>query len=188
MIGALKKLIRWANVTAGGADDKQFPIQQISYMGKTADCVMVFPYGMHGNASEDSIVLMFGVNGDSANRAGIPGTPQERPKMAANEFCMYHPKTQSIIHFKNNGDIDIDTVKNQSGNININTTQANVTASDSVTIDTPETTITGNLTVQGDTSLTDTVTSNGVDISDTHTHSGSPSAPSGAVSNTGVPV
>ncbi len=82
----------------------------------------------------------------------------------------------------------------------------------SVTIDTPETTMTGNLTVNGNTKidgtlevdgkvtanddlevalasiLSATVTSNSKDISDTHSHAGSPTAPSGAQSNTGNPV
>lgn len=170
MINRIKNLIRWARITRFGADDKQFPVQQVTYLGKVGDCMMIFPYGMHGNASEDSLVAMFEMGADSANRAGIPGTPQDRPKMAGNEFCLYHPKTQSIIHFRNNGDIDIDTVNNNQGSININTVQANIAASDSVNITAPETNITGNLTVTGDTSLGATVTSNGKNISNTHSH------------------
>jgi hypothetical protein len=68
----------------------------------------------------------------------------------------------------------------------------------SVTIDSPETTITGNLTVDGNalmksdltvsasTILTSNITSNGMNIGDTHTHSGSPTAPLGPISNTGI--
>lgn len=48
--------------------------------------------------------------------------------------------------------------------------------------------IKGELEVQGSTTLSADVTSNGKDISDTHTHSGSPTAPTGSISNTGVPV
>jgi phage baseplate assembly protein gpV len=78
--------------------------------------------------------------------------------------------------------------------VNINCKQANITASESVTVDTPTTVFTGNvqidqnLTVDGSSTLSSTVTSNGKDISDTHTHGGSPTAPSGAVSNTGAPT
>ncbi len=63
-----------------------------------------------------------------------------------------------------------------------------------VTIDTPDSEFTGNvkilknLEVVEDTTLSATVTSNGKDISDTHTHTGSPTAPTGAISNTGVPT
>lgn len=48
--------------------------------------------------------------------------------------------------------------------------------------------IVGNLEVIGDSTLSDTVTSSGTDISNTHTHTGSPSSPVGPVSNTGAPV
>ncbi len=52
----------------------------------------------------------------------------------------------------------------------------------SVTLDAPSTTLTGNLTVQGSTSV-QAITSRGKNISSTHTHSGVTSGPS----NTGVP-
>ena len=90
----------------------------------------------------------------------LPGSPQTRPELEPGEVAVYHPPTGSLIRFKANGDIDITA---------------------------PLVTITGNLTVTGDTALAATVTSNGKDISDTHTHVGSPSAPDGAQSNTGVP-
>lgn len=54
--------------------------------------------------------------------------------------------------------------------------------------DTPLTKFTGDIEVVGASILSATVTSNGKDISDTHKHNGSASAPSGPVSNTGTPV
>lgn len=69
-----------------------------------------------------------------------------------------------------------------------------IKATGQLTIDTPESLITGNVTINGDltviseTILSEDVTSNGVDISDTHSHSGSPTAPSGSVSDTGSPI
>lgn len=154
-----KKLIRWARVTASSLDDKDFPVNQVEYMGKTADCMMIFPYGMHANPESDALVLMTTPNGDSANRAGIPGTPQLRPKMSAGEFSLYHPKTQSIIHFRNSGDIDIDTIKNNSANININTVNANITATTKVTIDSPLAEFTGDVSISGKLDVTQNITS-----------------------------
>tara|TARA_R110000822_G_scaffold84867_3_gene199024 strand:- start:7371 stop:8087 length:717 start_codon:yes stop_codon:yes gene_type:complete len=46
----------------------------------------------------------------------------------------------------------------------------------------------GNLEVVGSSTLSDTVTSDGVDISGLHTHVGSPTAPLGVISPTGTPV
>lgn len=158
-----KKMIRWARVTLGGSDDKPFPVQQVEFMGKTGDCVMVFPFGMHANADVDSLVLMFSAQGDSANRAGIPFMPQGRPEMAEGEVCLYHPGSGSIIHLKSNGDIDL-----TAPSVNIN----------------GDANITGDLTVTGATALSDTVTSNGVNISDTHSHTQA----NDSAGNTEVPV
>jgi hypothetical protein len=54
----LSKLIRWCSVVRGGSDSAQFPMQQVGYLGKTADCVMLFPYGMHANVDGNSLALM----------------------------------------------------------------------------------------------------------------------------------
>jgi len=175
LINRLKQLIRWASVGKGGDDNKQFPVQQAKYLGKVGDCFMIFPYGMHGNAVPETLIAMFAVGANAENRAGIPCTGQDRPQMAEGELCLYHPPSQSIIHFRASGDIDIDTVKNESGNININTTEANITGNVNIT---------GDLTVTGDTALGTVVTSSGTNISGTHVH---PGVTTGAGS-TGTPV
>lgn len=71
----------------------------------------------------------------------------------------------------------------------LETPQLTVKASDSITLDTPETHITGNVQIDGDTTISgDTsvqaITSRGKDISSTHKHLGVMSGPS----ITGVPV
>tara|TARA_R110000744_G_scaffold20470_1_gene53728 strand:- start:2966 stop:3682 length:717 start_codon:yes stop_codon:yes gene_type:complete len=69
-----------------------------------------------------------------------------------------------------------------------------IKAETKVTVDAPDAEFTGNvkilgnLEVIGNTVLSSTVTSNGKDISDTHTHVGSSTAPSGPQVNTGAPV
>ena len=219
-LNKLKNIVRWATVTGPVNQAQQFPVQQVTYKGKVANCMMVFPYGVYAHVSStDVLTMMFAVEGNADNRAGIPAIPQKRPvDLEQNEVAIYHPFTNSFIKFRNNGDISIDTAPidpvtgvQTLGNIIINCVNATVTASEnvsvtaiqnigltgveatvtasaSVTIDTPETTITGNLTVDGNTTLSSTVTSGGKDISDTHTDTGSPSAPSGGVTNTGVVV
>lgn len=63
-----------------------------------------------------------------------------------------------------------------------------------VTIEVPDAEFTGNVKILGNLEvigasiLSNTVTSNGTNISNTHTHSGSPTAPNGPVSNTGSPI
>lgn len=58
-----------------------------------------------------------------------------------------------------------------SGNVIVNCKAATVKASTSVTLDTPSTVLTGNLTVQGSTSV-QAIVSRDKDISSTHTHGG----------------
>ena len=67
-------------------------------------------------------------------------------------------------------------------------------ANTKINVETPDTEFSGNVKINGDlevvgaSSLSSTVTSNGTNISDTHTHEGSPTAPSGDQSDTGTPV
>lgn len=82
-------------------------------------------------------------------------------------------------------------IKKDDGSVSITLlTDGNIKldANTKVTLTAPDTKIEGNLEVTGDTTLGATVTSNGVDISNTHTHGGSATAPSGPVTPTGVPV
>lgn len=187
-----KNVVRWATITKSGSDDNQFDTQQMSYFGKVADGIIVFPYGLHGNVTPDALALMFSVGDNPENRAAIAWTPKDRPKLAEGEVAFYHPPTDAFMIWRANGDLDIETGDKGSANININCKQANIMASESVNFDTPLATFTGdvtidnNLTVTGSTTLSSTVTSNGKDISDTHTHSGSPTAATGPISNTGA--
>ena len=57
------------------------------------------------------------------------------------------------------------------GNVVVNCQVATINAATSVTLDTPQTTITGNLTVEGDTDV-QAIVSRDKDISSTHTHGG----------------
>ncbi len=227
LLSTLKDLIKRATITKGGADDGQFNIQQVTYLGKVADCEVIFPYGMSANLPKDALLVMFNVNANEQNRAGIGTLPNERKKnLETGEVAFFHPFTKSFIYFRNSGDIDIDTsqatefvvtdgdfaaaefstafnvlaAENETGaDINITCNNLNVTAAKTVTVaatenlvatcdvasmtaitsitfDTPIATFTtnvqidGDLTVTGSSSLSSTVTSNGVNISDTHTH------------------
>lgn len=140
-----RNLIRWARITKAGTDDKQFATQQVSYLGKVADTLMVFPYGIHGNVSVDALTMMFAVEDNPENRAAIAWTPKDRPRLAAGEVAFYHPPTGGSMIWRANGDLDIQT----KGDINITAANLNVT---------------------GETHLDDIVTSNGIDISHTHVH------------------
>lgn len=153
----ISKLLRWVRVIKPGEDDPtKFHVQQIEYMGKISNALMVFPYGVHANIPENAFGVMFTVQGNQDNRGVIAWVPKGRPQLKGGEVAFYHPPTDAFMIWRENGDLDIETGTSGTGNININATL---------------TTINGDLTVTGDTLLGDIVKSQGTDISHTHTHS-----------------
>ena len=156
-MGMMSKLLRWVRVIKPGVDDpSKFHVQRIEYMGKVSDALMVFPYGIHANVPENAFGIMFTIQGNQDNRGVIAWVPKGRPKLEGGEVAFYHPPTDAFIIWRTNGDLDIETGSEGTGEINIKATL---------------TTINGDLTVTGDTTLGAVVTSNGTDISNTHTHS-----------------
>lgn len=149
MMGSIKNIVRFARITKAGSDDKQFATQQMEYLGKVADGLIVFPYGIHGNVPPDALALMFAVQGNPDNRAAIAWTPKNRPKLAEGENAFYHPPTDAFIIWRANGDLDIETGNKGGANININCKQVNVTASESMTLTTPLATFTGDVAIDG---------------------------------------
>jgi phage gp45-like len=132
----LKKLIQLVRITAGGLDDKDAPVQQIEYMGKVASGVMVFPFGFHANVDPDSLGIKLSYNAQPENRAVFPFSFLKRPKhLATGEVVVYHPKTGTKIHFRDNGDIDVVANTAKSGNVNITCNDVTVNAAGDAKID-----------------------------------------------------
>lgn len=228
LLAKLKNIVRRVKITGPADNTGQFPVQQMTFKGKLINVMQIFPYGTYSNLSNESLGVMFSIDGNSSDRVALCYDPKNRPKdLEQNEVAFYHPPTQSFIKFRNNGDLEVSTVEGETkGSIIINCTNATVnaetditvtagnniditatadvnvscvnstvTASTSAEIDTPITTMTGNvqidgnLTVTGTTTLGSTVTSGGKDISNTHNHT-QPNTTADALiqGNTGAPV
>lgn len=120
MLNKLKNLIRLARISRAGDGGGQLPVQQVEYLGKLAESVIVFPFGMHANVDIDSLALMFSIQGNPESRAAIAMSP-DRPTLEAGEIAIYHPKTGSIVKMKANGDIDMVAPNvNITGNLVVN--------------------------------------------------------------------
>lgn len=154
-MSVIHDLLRWARITKPGSDDKQFATQQMEYLGKVGDGIIVFPYGMHGNVPADALALMFAVQGSPDNRAAIAWTPKDRPTLKAGEVAFYHPPTDAFIIWRQSGDLDIETGGGGTADINIKAQTINIEADVNIT---------------GNTAFTGTVTANGKVIDDTHQH------------------
>ena len=166
LIRRIRGLLYWSRVAQAGADDLTFPVQRVSYRGKLADCLMLFPFGFHANLTPDSLLATFAMGGNAEDRVGIGGDPRERPRLAEGEVVVYHPPTGSMIHFRASGDIDITAV----GELNVK--------AEKVTVDAPLSVFTGSVEIQGGLDNTageadfGTIRSNGTGIDDGHTHGG----------------
>ncbi len=119
----------WAKITKKSDEAGQFPIQQVSYLGRVADAVILFPYGMHANLPVDQLGLLI----DKTGRVFMGTSAVGRIAVEEGEVVFYHPGTKSKTHYKASGDIDIDS-KAGGGNINITAKDVNITA-DNVNVD-----------------------------------------------------
>ena len=207
----------WGKIT-GKDEREQQPRQQASFLGRIGDYVVVFPYGLYADLPADTLLK------EIAPGVAIPVTVGRPSDTEQGEPALFHPATNTRIIARNNGDLDMITTEAE-GDVNIQTVNANITASEAVniqtvnanitasasaTIDTPLTTFTGDvqidgaLNVDGDiTSLADIIAAallQGATLSIsgngsiggkdflTHKHGGSATAGLGPVSNTGTPI
>lgn len=170
----------WGKIT--GADKKlTVQDQQAVALGRVGDYTIVFPYGISTDLPNDAMLRVI------APGIAIPWNIDRPSDGATGETMFFHPSTNTRIIARNNGDLDIivEQVEGANGNINITCNQANVTAVDSVNITcdkaditattsvditAPLTKITGDLQVTGVTTLGTSVSINGKDIGETHSH------------------
>lgn len=169
----LRNFLRWARVSGPANNAQQFSAQQVEYLSKVADAVMLFPYGIHANVPADFLALIASVQDNPDNRVAIGVLPKVRPDLAQGEVAFYHPPTGGFIIWRNGGNLDAETGNDGAANANLKV---------------GDFTIDGNLIVTGSTTLSATVTSDGKDISDTHKHGGSATAPTGPITDTGAVV
>ena len=107
LLRKIRSLIRRAVVSLSLPDDGDHPIMQISYLGKTANAEVIWPYGMGGQLPENAQVFCFNIEGMEENKAGIGTTPTLRLKVdAEGETCFGNPLTGSVTYFRANGDIE----------------------------------------------------------------------------------
>lgn len=131
----------WGRIT--GADKElKVPNQQVSSLGRLGDSAIISPYGLYADLPASTLLK------EIASNAFLSVTEERPSDTEQGEPVFFHPATNTRIIPRNNGDLDISTV-DAGGNVNIETVNANITASDSVTVDTPITTFTGDVQIDG---------------------------------------
>lgn len=165
MVNLLRSLLKRVRITKGGADAGDIPVQQVEYMGKVSNAEILFPYGMHANLPEDCFLLSLSLFCNDQYKVAIGGLPQQRIKVPeTGEVVFFHPLQKSRIQFKNNGNIEINTLENN-GDITVDvrnrTENANNRTITATTEHFGDYTITGNVTIDGNLTVTGNIICNG---------------------------
>lgn len=105
---AVASLVRWAVVEDDGADRGPEPWQQIRAGEQSGISLAVFPYGFHAVAPPRSRALRWLLGGEGGNRAHLPLSGKQRPRIASGEVVVFHPETGSKVWFRADGSIDVD--------------------------------------------------------------------------------
>jgi len=91
-------------------------VHKVKYLGREATAAAWYPFGYFANASAGSIARIVFIGGKSEQRVVLP-TSTDAPDSEETECGIYHPETGTKIHFKANGDIDVETVAGQNVNV-----------------------------------------------------------------------
>lgn len=179
MLGSFRNLIKLCRFSKNESDNGNAPLQQVEYLGKAVDAIVVMPYGSHANIPEDFMAVLLQLSTQEQNRVVLPLSLVERPHpIESGEVVYYHPITGSKIHFKNNGDIDITT----EANVNVNCDNANVTCLTKATVTAP------NIDLTGDVNITGTLDVSGISTFASNVVAGADVAVTGALSQGGTDV
>lgn len=189
MRSLVARVIRWAVVDVSGGDAGVFPWQAVSFLGRTVRSAAVYPYGYSALAPAGSPALLLAVGGQVDALAHIPGSPGERFVVAEGEVVVYHPATQSRVHFKADGSVDVFAAKDltasavgdatvaavgnasilANGSALVNAPAVTVSASASVSLVAPAINLTGTVTITGDAEVTGNLEATGI-VYHTHVH------------------
>jgi phage gp45-like len=154
------------------------------------------PYGLIHRPPDNSLALIMAQNGQTSNPIAIVDDPNNRTlkELAVGEVALSNYNTGTYLYMKedNTAELVTDTLTIKTGGTTVTITDGQVT------IDATNTTLTGNLQVDGTinsnvsvtapqvTGTTD-VTAGSIKLKG-HTHGGSPTAPTGIVSPTQGPI
>lgn len=176
----MKAQQQWLMIT-GGDKAKEYPDQQVTDHERVGDRTIIYPYGVYCNLPNEVILKSL------CESSAVPMTIKRPDDLARGEVAFFHPVTNSRVVMRNNGDVDIYGANvntfcnnaNVSASEDINMTAENIAlrANNSITLEAP------NANGNGDFAFNGALTSNGKNISDSHTHGG---VDTGGGSTTGV--
>lgn len=178
ILNRITGMVKRAYVTLVGNDANKYQTTQISYLGKTADMEVIYPYGLCGNPPKNSLVLLFNVQGMEENRAGVANLVTERFKdLKEGEVAIGNYLTKSVIKFLENGDIEIYGKNDERVTIDRNSNisiagNCSISVNGTTTLSCPGgTTINSDVHINGTVTCSEDVIASGISLV-SHIHSG----------------
>jgi len=184
--------IKLAKVTLNTDDTEQFPQMQTTYMGKVCNVALLQPYGLTSRPPSDALCVVLNQQGQEGNRMAMAFSPKQRSTgLLAGETKVENMVSGVKMYLTNDGDLVIDAPRDmvstiirdlitaaKTATVNVQET-ADITVLQKITINAAELelnipliTINGAvMNVTAATAFTGALTSNGYNISNTHTHS-----------------
>lgn len=185
--------VKLGKVTQNTDDSEQFPQMQTTYMGKVCDVTLIQPYGLTSRPPDNALCVVLNQQAQEGTRLAVAFSPNLRESgLLAGETCLQNMVSGVKMKLTNDGDLLLDVPRDmvsavirdvvasaKTVTVNVDETM-DITAGTKITINAPELelnipliTINGaTMNVIANTAFTGTLTSNGKNISDTHTHGG----------------
>jgi len=137
-------IVKRAVISNSLTDDKETSLAQITYLEKTGLTEVVTPYGSFARPPVDTQLLLFAVQSQENNRAGIAYSQENRFKNLEEGECgVGNPLTRSFIKFDKEGNILITAtakvIINSTEDIDITTSgKVDLKSTGDVDIDAPQ--------------------------------------------------
>jgi len=118
LLNKITSMIKIALSTSVMTDTKTFPFLQAQFMTKVNDIWFITPYGYYSSPPVGSMGLVFNIQAQEQNRAGIFNDYDRRPKdLKEGEVTLFNTLTKTRITLKANGDLDVFVNNNEIINI-----------------------------------------------------------------------
>jgi len=131
LLNKIINIVKFGYVSRSSSDSGDYPVTQITYLGKTVPVEIISPYGLYSNLAEGTKAVVFNIGSNEENQVAIGFSQNDRFKnLKSGEVVVGNPKTGSYIKFNSDGSVlmqcngDFDIITNN--NVNIKAAQVNL--------------------------------------------------------------
>lgn len=112
------KMIKQAFITLVTDDASEYPQAQVGYEGKASYVTRMSPYGLCTNPPNGSLAVLMSVSGqESVKYALIDDMVNRFKNLKEGEVALFNYMSGTYVHFKENGDMDVNVENNETVNV-----------------------------------------------------------------------